>query len=92
MINIPVTQYLRPNGRTEEGHIEVNEDIGQVAIDTGLIVSAEVLPTSDVAFYCRYPDQEVEEEQLTIAANGPGIVTALEQLIQQVLASRKEAE
>lgn len=70
MKTITITQYLRPDGHTRPMEVELDDDHAEKA--KGLILSAEVLTTGEVAIYARKEDDPEEMELMELATNGPG--------------------
>ena len=85
MAIVQVTQYLRPNGKQRLAWAEVPDEVAQAADEKDLILSAEVLPTNEVAIYCRRESQSEEEERVYLAENGPGENSPIEKLIEAVM-------
>ena len=85
MAIVQVTQYLRPNGKQRLTWAEVPDEVAQAADEKDLILSAEVLPTDEVAIYCRRASQSEEEELIYLAKNGPGENSPVEKLIEAVM-------
>ena len=69
---VEVTQYIRPNGRTEQVYAPVGVEYVKMAEEKDLIISSEVLTTGEVAIYVRRVGQAEEEEKIELADNGPG--------------------
>ena len=67
-----VTQYLRPDGRTQRVLATVTPEAKKISDNMNMLLSAEVLTTGQVAVYARFSDEPEENEGISIANNGPG--------------------
>lgn len=67
---VEVIQYLRPNGVRRRMTAPCRNAI--IAKVWRMIVSAEVLPTQQIAIWVRGGDEPEENEILDLADNGPG--------------------
>ncbi len=72
-VEIPVTQYLRPDGRKREMTVRVPRNIALIFRECHMVASAEVLTTDEIAVYIRRPewDEDNGEELLEICVTGP---------------------
>lgn len=69
-VRIPITQYLRPDGRRTERWTEVDDETGALARD--MICSAEVLSNGMVVLYVRHKDDDEDDELVEFARNIEG--------------------
>lgn len=67
---LPVTQYLRPNGIPRQVYAPVGKAYVEKAQD--MIASAEQLTTGEIVIYLRHCSQALEEEMLEICPNDAG--------------------
>lgn len=70
MTEVPIVQFLRPDGRKRLDKVDLPDEIAQKAAD--MYLSSEVLRTGEIALYARFKDQPDEAEELMIATNAPG--------------------
>ena len=86
---IPVIQYVRPNGIKRKVEAPVREKFAKMA--ETMILSTEMTPAG-VFTYCRFKDQEEEEELTELFQNTPDIKKVYheitEKLIQRVYEKR----
>ena len=85
---LPVTQYMRPDGRQEQNWIDVPEQLGALA--TAVLddprtrrFAAEVLMTGTVSFTLELADRDEPDPVNILTPNGPEVITAVEKLIRQ---------
>jgi pyruvate formate-lyase activating enzyme-like uncharacterized protein len=78
-----VVQYLRPNGKTMLGTVEIGDEYEEAyrrMEGNGLRLESEVLTTGEVAItisdMCRGEDVDIE-----VVTNGPEVITAIETLL-----------
>lgn len=84
MVVIRITQYLRPNGKKAEIHVDIPDELKEIA--DGLVISCEALPNLYVAIYAHRKTESEEDELSEICNNGPGPNNpgdALERLIRR---------
>lgn len=84
---IPFTQYLRPDGRTRQITIDVNDVVGRMAeglMRRGLCFEAEILTTGEVSLTISDSEQDLAIE---VVPNGPEVLRAVDRLIQKVTES-----
>lgn len=67
---VAVMQYLRPAGMPRKVFSAVGEE--HAARAKGMVFSAEVLTTGEIAIYARWDNESREKEFLELAKNGPG--------------------
>lgn len=67
---VRITQYKRPNGKKE--HVTCRVPLETEKKAKGMGIAAELLTTGEVAIYCKYNGDPVENERLELATNGPG--------------------
>jgi hypothetical protein len=91
MTNLPVTQFLRPNGRKITTFINVDDEIAEIVYQKRMRLSCEVLITGDVAVYVRRPEWDEALELVEICINGPTTNTRLSQ-VDGMIKIIKEAE
>lgn len=85
-MQIPFTQYLRPNGRQVQITTECpphNEDKVIVLLDSGAKFEIEMLHTGLVSMTVEFemPDGEIETLAHEISKNGPEIEESINRLI-----------
>ncbi len=88
-MNIPFTQYMRPNGRPVDIYFECSEDLDEDAqkiLDRGLRFEAEVLSTGDVSLTVSDGDEDIA---IQLCPNGPEIHEAVKTLIREAAASKR---
>ena len=87
---IPFTQYLRPDGRKRPVSIEMSEEIeseAQAFIEDGGWFEVEELMTGHASLTaCRVVDDEPQDIAIRVVPNGPGIDTAVEELVREARA------
>jgi len=84
-----VDQYLRPKGRKKTVYCEMNDEVYELS--EGMLLSAEVLKTREVAFYARYEDEDWDKELMVVGPNDQTVSQLLEELIREK-AKEKEAK
>ena len=67
---LPITQYLRPNGEKRIMFAPVGREYVEKA--GGLVLSVEWLPTGKVALYGRRENESGDKEVCELADNGQG--------------------
>ena len=67
---VSLTVYRPPNGRGSRESCIVGKEHREKA--EGMVLSAEILSSGEIALYGRYQEEKEEEELLEIAKNGPG--------------------
>lgn len=84
-LDIPFTQYLRPDGRTRQVIFSVNGPAAGLAksiMDRGHRFEAEVLTTGEVSLTVTDPENEDGADLcIEISPNGPEVPTAVLKLI-----------
>lgn len=92
MIEIPFTQYLRPDGRKVDVSIEVSDEVGTKAhaiIAAGYRFECEILTTGQVSV--TITDDEADHA-IEIVMNGPDIPVTVERLIMNFVIPTVEAK
>ena len=84
--DVPFTQYLLPNGRTQCVTIKRSEEIAKKAkelIKNGFMLEVEILRTGQVSMTCEYPHPEYGRVAIAhiICANGPEVPKYVDELI-----------
>lgn len=88
-MSIPFTQYLRPNGRTEEisiGRSTEIEDMAARFIKAGGAYEVELLSTGEVSLTAVMDNTDVEIE---LVPNGEGVALAVDKLVRASMAHLK---
>ena len=83
---IPVTQYLLPDGRQREGSMSCPDEAtaakAYALIESGFRFEAEILTTGQASLTVHDPESG-EDVAIVLCANGPGVIRAMGQLIEQ---------
>jgi len=86
---IQFTQYLRPNGRTQTIHIEMDEETEKKAaelIESGAVFEAEVLSNGIVSLECLNTAVDEDDPRFYLSArlveNGPAVVSVVKTLVE----------
>ena len=88
---IPITQYLLPDGRKRQTGIVRPAEIAaqaQRCLEAGMRFEAEVLGSGHVSLTVVGEDEDGEEGDLAIEVieNGPGVPEAFDRLVQSAVA------
>ena len=94
---IPITQYLMPDGRKRETGIVRPAAIAaqaQRCLEAGMRFEAEVLSTGHVSLTVVGEDEDGEEGDLAIEVveNGPAVPEAFDRLVQAAVAHVRTAK
>ena len=85
MSAVVFTQFLRPDGRPVERHVERPEEIARLAesiITAGGRFEAEVLTTGDVTLTVERGDGDDGPIAMEVCPNGPGVPSAVDRLVR----------
>lgn len=89
---VEVIQFLRPNSRRRKLFAPVEREVKTLAETFNLIISAEVLPTNDIAIWVRGKGEDEDEEIMELAKNTEGendpsyvLSRLVERKVQQLL-------
>jgi len=92
---IPFTQYVRPHGRQRPVSIEMPAYVEEIAfnfIEGGGWYEAEVLPDGQISLTaCAVVNDEPDDVECIITANGPGMRDAVERLVRASIKHAGEA-
>jgi hypothetical protein len=84
-MNVHVTQYLLPDGRTRDTSVDLPDSLApqlKRIAKCGLTLEAEILTTSEVSFTLACHKYAADYDIL-ICTNGPGIKESLTRLIER---------
>ena len=82
---IPFTQYLLPDGRPKDTHIDRSPEIEELAfkfIEGGGRYEAEILRTGEVSLTAHKNDEDIA---IVICPNGPGVGEKVDELVRASL-------
>jgi hypothetical protein len=86
MVDIPFTQYMRPDGRRVEVLIGRPSEIAALAsriIERGFLFECEHLTTGHVSFTIAGPD---DDEDIEVVSNGPEVPVAVDRMVKRFAA------